>query len=416
MTKTKIRSVLSLLLAITLAFSLFIAFIPVKAKAVTQSEIDALKEQQSDLKEQQNDIQSTINSLKGQQDKLIELKTALDEKNAVTLQQIQILEEQIALHEDLIEQKALEVDAAQKLADEQLEKLKRRIRSMEENGRYSYIEVLFGASSIGEFLGLIDDVGDIMQSDRELEDSYKKSVTDLKALKAEYEAAQLEMKEQKEELTTLSVQLENDIAEATALISSLQSDISSNSALLSQLNAQDEALREEISAKSKELADQARREQEKNNGGSGSGGGQVVGTGQLMWPSYCTLISSRKYGYYTHPITGQYKLHGGIDICASHGTAILAADGGTVVKSADGWNGGWGNYVMISHGNGLQTLYAHMSSRAVSTGQQVAKGQTIGYVGSTGMSSGAHLHFEVWLNGSRTDPLNYFAAGTYTVR
>ena len=415
MSNTKFRSVLSLFLALILALTLFIAFIPVQANAVTQSEIDDLKEQQSSLKEQQKDIQSTINSLKGQQDKLIELKTALDQKNAITLQQIQVLEEQIALHEDLIAQKAKEVDETQKLADEQLVKLKKRIRSMEENGRYSYIEVLFGANSIGEFLGLIDDVGDIMKSDRELEDSYKSTVTDLKAAKAEYEQAQLEMKEQKAELTKLSAQLESDIAEATALISSLQSDISSNSALLSQLNAQDEALRNEISAKSKELAEEARREQEKNNNG-GNSGGQVIGTGSLMWPSYCTTISSRKYGYYPHPITGQYKLHGGIDICASNGTAILAADSGTVVKSVDGWNGGWGNYVMINHGNGLQTLYAHMSSRAVSTGHQVSRGQTIGYVGSTGMSTGPHLHFEVWLNGSRTDPLNYFAAGTYTVR
>ena len=415
MSNTKFRSVLSLFLALILALTLFIAFIPVQANAVTQSEIDDLKEQQSSLKEQQKDIQSTINSLEGQQDKLIELKTALDQKNAITLQQIQVLEEQIALHEDLIAQKAKEVDETQKLADEQLVKLKKRIRSMEENGRYSYIEVLFGANSIGEFLGLIDDVGDIMKSDRELEDSYKSTVTDLKAAKAEYEQAQLEMKEQKAELTKLSAQLESDIAEATALISSLQSDISSNSALLSQLNAQDEALRNEISAKSKELAEEARREQEKNNNG-GNSGGQVIGTGSLMSPSYCTTISSRKYGYYPPPITGQYKLHGGIDICASNGTAILAADSGTVVKSVDGWNGGWGNYVMINHGNGLQTLYAHMSSRAVSTGQQVSRGQTIGYVGSTGMSTGPHLHFEVWLNGSRTDPLNYFAAGTYTVR
>ena len=231
MSNTKFRSVLSLFLALILALTLFIAFIPVQANAVTQSEIDDLKEQQSSLKEQQKDIQSTINSLKGQQDKLIELKTALDQKNAITLQQIQVLEEQIALHEDLIAQKAKEVDETQKLADEQLVKLKKRIRSMEENGRYSYIEVLFGANSIGEFLGLIDDVGDIMKSDRELEDSYKSTVTDLKAAKAEYEQAQLEMKEQKAELTKLSAQLESDIAEATALISSLQSDISSNSAL-----------------------------------------------------------------------------------------------------------------------------------------------------------------------------------------
>ncbi len=386
------------------------AFIPVEAGAVTQSEIDELKEQRNELKNQKNDLQSTINALKGQQNKLVELKTALDEKNAITLQQIQNLEEQIAIHEELIAQKEVEIKAAQEQADEQLKRLKARIRSMEENGRYSYIEVLFGANSIGEFLGLIDDVGDIMKSDKELEEAYKQSVVELKELKSEYEAAQLEMEEQKAELSALSVQLEKDIAEATALISSLQSDINANSALLSQIAAEDKALQAEIAAKAKELAEQAKKEQENNNGGSG----QVVGTGSLRWPSYCTVISTRDYGYYTHPITGQYKLHGGIDICAANGTAIWAAASGKVVQSSDGWNGGWGNYVMIDHQNGLQTLYAHMSSRACSVGQKVSQGQTIGYVGSSGMSSGPHLHFEVWANGSRTDPLNYFAKGTYS--
>lgn len=415
MSQTRFRSVLSIFLAVFLVFSMFIAFAPTEAKAVTQSEIDELQQQRDELKGQKSDLQSTINSLKNQQDKLVELKTALDEKNSITLSQIQNLEEQIALHEELIAQKEIEVQEAQDKADEQLKRLKSRIRSMEENGRYSYIEVLFGANSIGEFLGLIDDVGDIMKSDKELEASYKQAVSDLKAVKAEYEAAQLEMKEQKAELQELSIQLEQDIAEATALISSLQSDINANSALLSQIAAEDKALQAEIAAKAKELAEQAKKEQEANNG-NGNSSGQVVGTGSLMWPSYCTIISTRDYGYYTHPITGQYKLHGGVDICASNGTAIWAAASGKVVTSSDGWNGGWGNYVMIDHGNGLQTLYAHMSSRACSVGQTVSQGATIGYVGSTGMSTSPHLHFEVWSNGSRTDPLNFFAKGTYSYK
>ena len=133
-----------------------------------------------------------------------------------------------------------------------------------------------------------------------------------------------------------------------------------------------------------------------NNGGSS--GGSATGTGNLVWPSYCTYITSRQ-GPRTHPITGEYKNHGGTDIGASYGSAIMAADSGTVIRSADGWNGGWGNYVMIDHGNGMQTLYAHMSSRAVSVGQTVSRGQTIGYVGSTGMSTSAHLHFEMYVNG-----------------
>ena len=409
MLKKKMKKFFAFAMALVMTMSVMLSCLSVSAFAVTQSEIDALKSQKSQLASQKNSLQSTINSLQGQQNDQIALKNALDEKNAITVKQILNLNEQIELHTQLIEQKTKEVDEAQKVADAQLEKYKVRVRAMEESGRYNYFEVLFGASSIGEFLSLIDDIGDIMRSDKELEDAYRQSVADLKAVKAEYEQAKAEMEDSKTELETLKAQQEKDIAEAASVIASLQGDISSNSSLLSQLSEQEKQLNADIQKK----VDELNKQQEANKGNNGSG--STVGTGNLVWPSYCTYITSRQ-GPRTHPITGEYRNHGGTDIGASYGSAIYAADSGTVVRSADGWNGGWGNYVMINHGNGLQTLYAHMSSRAVSTGQQVSRGQTIGYVGSTGMSTGPHLHFEVWLNGSRTDPLNYFAAGTYTVR
>ncbi len=382
----------------------------VSAFAVTQSEIDALKTQKSQLSSQKSSLQSTINALQSQQSDQIALKNALDEKNAITVKQILNLNEQIELHTQLIEQKTEEVDAAQKVADEQLEKYKVRVRAMEESGRYSYIEVLFGASSIGEFLSLIDDIGDIMRSDKELENAYRQSVEDLKTVKAEYEEAKAEMEDSKAELVALKAQQEQDIAEATAVIAALQSDISSNSSVLNELSAQESALNSEIQKKVEELNKQ--QEEEKKNTG-GNSGGSTTGTGNLVWPSYCTYITSRQ-GPRTHPVTGEYKNHGGTDIGASYGTAIWAADSGTVVYSSDGWNGGWGNYVMIDHGNGMQTLYAHMSSRAVSVGQTVSAGQTIGYVGSTGMSTGPHLHFEMYINGSRIDPQTRYPNVSFT--
>ena len=396
MLKRKIKPILAFALAVIMTMSAMLYVMPSAAFAVTQSEIDSLRSQKNALKDQKSDIQATINSLQGQQNAQIDLKNALDEKNAITVKQILNLNEQIDLHTELIAQKTEEVEEAQKVADEQLEKYKVRVRAMEESGRYSYIEVLFGANSIGEFLSLIDDIGDIMRSDKELEKSYRESVAELKAVKAEYEEAKAEMESSKKELEALKVQQEKDIAEAAAVISSLQSDISSNSSFLSQLSAQEKALQAEINKKVNELNEQ----QKPNNGNNGS---SVVGNGNLVWPSYCTYITSRQ-GPRIHPVTGEFKNHGGTDIGASYGTAIWAADSGTVVRSSDGWNGGWGNYVMINHGNGMQTLYAHMSSRAVSVGQTVSRGQVIGYVGSTGMSTGAHLHFEMYVNGSKVDP------------
>ena len=403
----RLKSAISVLLSLVLMFSLVLCFTPTNANAATtQAEIDELKEQRNQRKEQQKDIQNTVNSLRGQQDKLIELKTALDEKNAITLQQILNLEEQITLHEELIEQKSVELEKAQDVADEQLSRLKVRIRNMEENGRYNYVAVLFGAESISEFLSLMDDIGDIMKSDRDLENSYKEAVTDLKTVKSEYEEARLELKEQKAELTNLSAQLEKDIAEANAAILELEGDISANSAILSQLNAQDKEMQDKINQKIKELNEQNKP----SNPSNPSNPSKPSGSGTLtVWPSYCTYITSVQ-GNRVHPITGQYGTHGGTDIGASYGSAIYAAGSGTVVTAYNNsaYNGGYGNYAMINHGNGIQTLYAHMSVCSVTVGQTVSAGQTIGYVGSTGRSTGPHLHFEVRVNGSRVDPQSYY--------
>ena len=403
----RLKSAISVLLSLVLMLSLVLCFTPTNANAATtQAEIDELKEQRNQLKEQQKDIQNTVNSLRGQQDKLIELKTALDEKNAITLQQILNLEEQITLHEELIEQKSVELEKAQDVADEQLSRLKVRIRNMEENGRYNYVAVLFGAESISEFLSLMDDIGDIMKSDRDLENSYKEAVTDLKAVKSEYEEARLELKEQKAELTNLSAQLEKDIVEANAAILELEGDISANSAILSQLNAQDKEMQDKINQKIKELNEQNKP----SNPSNPSNPSKPSGSGTLtVWPSYCTYITSVQ-GNRVHPITGQYGTHGGTDIGASYGSAIYAAGSGTVVTAYNNsaYNGGYGNYAMINHGNGIQTLYAHMSVCSVTVGQTVSAGQTIGYVGSTGRSTGPHLHFEVRVNGSRVDPQSYY--------
>mgnify|MGYP004541767463 FL=1 len=420
MQKKLLKPIFSFVLAFVMAASLFVGFIPATASAkVTQSEIDDLKNQKAALSEQSASYEATINSLKNKKNAQVELKTALDSKLALTNQQIMNLEEQIKLHDALIERKTQEVDEAQKTADEQLEKYKKRVRAMEESGRYNYFEVLFGANSIGEFLSLIDDIGDIMQSDKELEESYKQSVTDLKTVKAEYEEAQTGLKQNKVECAKLKDQLQVDITQAASVITSLQSEINDNASVLSELDSQESALQSQIQSKVKQLNEQKKAEEEanrnNNNGGSsgGNSGGSSVGTGNLVWPSYCTYITSRQ-GPRVHPITGEYKNHGGTDIGASYGSAIYAADSGKVVSSSDGWNGGWGNYVMIDHGNGMQTLYAHMSSRAVSVGQTVKRGQTIGYVGSTGMSTGPHLHFEMYVNGSRIDPQTKYPGMSFT--
>lgn len=142
------------------------------------------------------------------------------------------------------------------------------------------------------------------------------------------------------------------------------------------------------------------RNMENSGGGAPAGQG---GTGQFMWP--CNGPITSYYGWRTHPIFGTTKYHSGMDIAVDSGTPIHAADSGTIVYS--GWLGGYGNCVMIDHGGGLVTLYAHNSALNVGEGQYVSKGAVVAYAGSTGYSTGPHCHFEVRLHGELTEPLNY---------
>ena len=149
-----------------------------------------------------------------------------------------------------------------------------------------------------------------------------------------------------------------------------------------------------------------------SSGGTAStGGSSAVSLSSLMWPvPSCSLITSR-FGYRVSPTAGASSYHGGLDIGAGEGATIVAAEAGQVILA--GVNGGYGNCVMINHGNGIVTLYGHMKSIAVSYGQTVTKGQTIGYVGSTGVATGPHCHFEIRINGAQTDPAPYFSGLTY---
>ncbi len=177
----------------------------------------------------------------------------------------------------------------------------------------------------------------------------------------------------------------------------MESDIDS-------LNAQLDALEQSSADVEKMIQAEIKRQEElaaQNNTNSNT----VYSGGTLMWPSDTTSISS-SYGYRIHPITGENKLHSGMDIPAPMGSPVYSAESGTVLSS--GWISGYGNAVVIMHDNGLSTLTGHMSSLNVQSGQRVSRGDVIGYCGSTGNSTGPHVHFEVRINGSTVDPINYF--------
>ena len=412
--KKKTKSLLALILSVVTVLSLVLGALPTQAYAVTQSEIDALKKERDKIAEQKAAQQAIVDELEAQHADVLERKLALDDRNVYTLEQMELNEQEIALYDQMIEEKAREVDDARALEEQQLERYRTRVRAMEENGNYGFLALVLNAGSLGELLTAMDDIGEIMESDRRLEDEYIAAREHTEEVKAEYEAYKAELEAKQATLRAEQVELQRQIDEATDLINQLLEDIEGNAEELAKLQAAQDEAQKEIDQKVAELERQRAEEEERrrqeaaaNNpsGGGGSSGGSVTGTGSFTWPCpSCTYITSR-VGYRWHPVSGQWKYHSGLDIGAAYGASIVAADGGTVTIA--GVNGGYGNCVMIDHGNGYYTLYGHMSSIAVSVGQSVSKGATIGYVGSTGVSTGPHLHFGISYGGTYVNPMAY---------
>lgn len=399
------------LLSMVLSFALLLSVAPVSSHAVTQDEIDALKSQRDEITAQRQEKQAVVDQLEGEHATVLERKLAMDERNMFTIQQIQLNAQEIALYDEMIADKLKEVEQARELEQQQLERYRERVRAMEENGNYGFLAMVLNTTSLGELLTAMDDIGEIMESDRELEDEYIAARENTEQVKAEYEATKTELEAKQAELRTEQEELEKDIEEATQLILSLEEDIANRREEYDAILAAEDEANARIDALVAELeAQRAAEEAAKNPGGGG--GGSVTGSGSFIWPCpSCTYITSR-FGLRIHPITGEEKTHTGLDIGAGYGAAIVAADGGTVILAEV--NGGYGNCVMIDHGNGYTTLYGHMSSYAVSSGQSVSQGDTIGYVGSTGMSTGPHLHFEVRSGGGRIDPEQFFSGLTFS--
>ena len=420
--KKKTKSLLALILSVVTVLSLVLGALPTRAYAVTQSEIDALKKERDKIAGQKAAQQAIVDELEAQHADVLERKLALDERNDFTIEQMELNEQEIALYDQMIEEKAREVDDARALEEQQLERYRTRVRAMEENGNYGFLALVLNAGSLGELLTAMDDIGEIMESDRRLEDEYIAAREHTEEVKAEYEAYKAELEAKQATLRAEQVELQRQIDEATDLINQLLEDIEGNAEELAKLQAAQDEAQKEIDQKVAELERQRAEEEERrrqeaaaNNpsggGGGSSGGGSVTGTGSFTWPCpSCTYITSR-VGYRWHPVSGQWKYHSGLDIGAAYGASIVASDGGTVTIA--GVNGGYGNCVMIDHGNGYYTLYGHMSSIAVSVGQSVSKGATIGYVGSTGVSTGPHLHFEIRQGTTILDPENWFTGLTY---
>lgn len=361
------------------------------ANAVSQADIDALQQQQEDLKKQQSALQAKIDANKGKKTDIIAQKEVWDKQIDNTKNRINNYSAQITgLNAQITAQQAA-YDAAQKEEEKWLLQFNKQLRSSEELGSVSYLSILFGARSFSDLLGRMDFMSQVYTS----EEYMVKKLRDAKAtadnLKKSLEVSKSTAETAKSEEEQLQAQLASQIQQADSLIKELESTIADENSEVAKLESAQEALAQQI------LEMVKKRDAE--NSGSNAGA-----SGVYIWPSDCRYITS-PFG--SDLLNGVWRKHNGVDIGASYGTSIYAADGGTVVSST--YSSSYGNYVMISHGSGRYTLYAHMSSRLVSDGDSVSQGQVIGKVGSTGYSFGAHLHFETIQDGAYVNPLNYLS-------
>lgn len=386
--------IMSASLALVLALAMLAP--GVGALAVSQSQIDALEEQRDQLKAEREEMQSQIDALEGQHADLMEQKTALDEQNEVYRQEIELIEEQVELYTSLVEQKKQEVEQAKKNEDEQLATYRRHVRAMEENGSFTYLSLIFGSKSLGQLLSNLDMVGEIMEADQRSYDDYVASREESERVQAEYEGMLEDLNDKQTELEDEKAELEKQIEEAQQLIVELEEQIDNDRAAFDEQVAREAELESQI----QDMIAELERQEAANN---------ITSTGTYIWPLPGYSPGSA-YGWRMHPIYHEMRFHAGEDIGAPSGTPILAADSGIATVIPNNGNG-YGNYIMINHGGGRVTLYAHMSAFAISNGQSVSQGQVIGYVGSTGNSTGPHLHFEVRVNGATTDPKSYFNFG-----
>ncbi len=339
------------------------------------------------------EIKNTIAGLENNIDGIVLEKEEYDKL-------IEVMEGKIAMSEAYSEEIAAEItrldgeiEVKEAECQELYEEIKQRMRISYENSDMSYVAMFFGAESLTEFLMAIDNAASILEYDSRVLQQYNDK-------KAELEAAVAEHKETQNALDALLVQLDADKAEleknvevCETLISDSMAELQDAEELLEKLEADKEKKAEELDAYIEEL--------EKKQGVT-----QVVADGEFIWPLPVTSTRvTSKFGWRSDPFTGEQSYHSGIDIADKKGTPIYASNNGTVIIATT--DSSYGKYILIDHGGGIYTCYAHCSKLLVSVGDYVNKGDQIAEMGSTGRSTGNHLHFEVREGKNRVSPFNY---------
>ena len=362
------------------------------------NQLDSIQQQVNQQNAAKADAETVIGSVSEQLRQIEEqLRQATAELGTIKEQRVAV-ENDITLNERQLAE-------AQKRLEGRESVFYKRVRDIYINGRLIYLDVVIGSKDFSDFANRLEVLKRIIDSDITLINEIKKERADIEAHKQKLEADRAKLVELEKAALAKQAEIEQKKAERNVVLQTAQNDRATAMQAIEELNASSAQvsamLKERQAARAAAAAAAAAAAQ--SSGGQGASDNWVQGTGQLGWPVSGEITSP--YGYRVHPIWGTTIYHSGIDIGVDEGTPVHAADGGVVVWS--GWMGGYGYAVVIDHGNGLSTLYGHNSELAVDEGQSVAKGQVISYAGSTGNSTGPHVHFEVRVNGDPVDPMGY---------
>ena len=357
------------------------------------NQLSNIQQQMTNEANKKSEAEKTIGTVYEQLHAIqIELDTATAE-----LKQVQA--DRIQLDKDITKTEA-ELKAAQARLQSREKVFYKRVRDIYINGRLSYLDVVVGSKDFSDFANRMEMLKRILQSDMDLINTIKTEREEIASKKAKLEedrAKVLELEKVAQEKQNLINQKK---AERQAVLERAMNDRDTADRAYNELMASSASITAMLQQRAAERAAAAAAA---SQGGGGGGATWVQGTGQLAAPVVAPITSD--FGWRIHPIYGTRRLHAGTDFGVDEGTPVHAADGGVVVEA--GWVSGYGYTVIIDHGNGMSTLYAHNSDVAVSPGQTVSKGQVVSYSGNTGGSTGPHLHFEVRINGEPTDPMGY---------
>lgn len=376
-----------------------------QVQAVTQADINKLKQQQSQLSSSKKAVQDKLSAIQSDKNQAVNRKALLEQQIEYIRQELTVTNNLIAQLDQQIIDKTAELEAA--IAEEvRYEELfHQRVRDMEETGTVKYWAVLFNSKSFSDLLDQMNAISEIVAFDNQVMDDLAVARAAVADAKSQLELARTDQQAAKEKLETTNQELKQQQAAVDALIAEIKGKEKDYKDQYSALEDESADISKELQAAERLYAQQLAAQRQQSGGGNAT----LTGSGGFIWPLPGHTSVNSPYGWRNHPITGKRNFHTGIDVPAPGGTRINAAKAGTVIIST--YNSSYGNYVVIAHPDNSRTLYAHMQSRGVSAGDSVAQGSAIGYVGTTGSSTGNHLHFEVWAgssSSSRVNPMNFF--------